>query len=148
MLASLFVLATATAAPRPAAEISSQQLRHALSEVHSGHFKVAVGELREFVSRYPNHVYGDYAHYWLAYAHYRQREWALAEVTSDFLLFRHATNFTLPETQAINALSRWQRGARERTGEEIKAWLLKYPNNELVPLVEATLFGNKIPVGH
>ncbi len=134
--------AAGSASPRPAptAELGSVLLKHALTEIGAKRFRDAVADLRDFAARFPDHVYDDYAHYWLAFAHYQLGEFALAQVTSDFLLYRHPYSFKAADGAMLNAMCRVRRGDRARAIDELKAALEANPESVLAPQAEALLF--------
>jgi TolA-binding protein len=129
-------------APPSAIDLGSQLLLDALQEISTRHFRQAVADLRDFAARYPEHVYDDYGHYWLAYSHYQLGEYALAEVTSDFLIYRHPYSFKIADAKLLNAMSRMRRGDRTQAPSDLKALLEKNPHSNLAPLAEALLFSN------
>jgi TolA-binding protein len=142
LFVALFMAATAFAAKRPPAppgELGVKLLGHAREQIAAKRYREAIGDLRDFVNRFPDHPYSDYAHYWLALAHLRRQEYALAEVTSDFLLFRHPASFKYDDAQLLNAIARWHRG-QKTAADEIKKLLEQHPKAELAEVAEQTLF--------
>lgn len=110
-----------------------------LQNMEEGKFEIALNSFREFLKSNPEHVYADRAQFQIAEAHFANKEYGLAVVSTNLLEARYPFSFKVPESIYKRALSFAGMGQKDSASEALRNLLKKYPENPVAKLASRKL---------
>ena len=111
----------------------------AYQTLQEGEYIVAIGLFKEFLAQFREGEYADNAQYWLAEAHYVQREFDQASKAFNAVVYEYPGSAKVKDSLLKTGFIQYEEGNWDKSREILKDVMTRYPNSTVAKLAKARL---------